>query len=539
MESKPQEDLGSGKGSFIILIKESLNRKAISRWFSGESLTQKASLNALAAGLDYGARLLVGFVINPILLAGLGDFWYGVWQFIGRLIGYISPATGRSTQALKWTIANQQGSIDLHNKRRQVGNAISVWLLFLPVLALLGGLLAWFTPVLLDAPEKFFLPIRVAAALLVANLIMVSLVEVPRSVLEGENLGYKRMGLSAFLIIVGGGLMVVAIYLNTGISGVAIATLSTTLLTGLLFIQVVRSVIPWFGIARPSIDGVRRFLGLSGWFLVWNLVMKLMIASDVIVLGIFDSPEMVTNYTLNKYVPETIVSFVAIVVFGIMPGLGKIVGTGDFERTARVRGEIMTFTWLIITVFGATILMWNRSFVRLWVGEEYSGGLIPNLLIILMIMQLVLIRNDAFLIDLTLDLRDKVLFGLLSATIALVIAAILVGYFELGIVGLCLGFIAGRSILSLGYPQLVGRYLKISFSSQLKSIIRPTIVTFLFFGCAIILQRIWIVNTWISLILSAGLSLALIAMLAFIAGLSGDQRSQIWQRSRQVIQTRG
>jgi O-antigen/teichoic acid export membrane protein len=535
---KAQASLTMSAKSLVISLKTNLNIKTLSRLLNDENPSKKASLNALASALDYGARLVVGFLINPFLLAGLGDTGYGIWQFLGRLIGYISPATGRPTQALKWTIAKQQASTDYQEKRRQVGNTISVWLLFLPVLALLGGLLVWFTPVLLDTPATLSSSVRLAAALLVANLIMVSLVQIPRSVLEGENLGYKRMGLSTTLVFIGGGLIVLALYLNTGLVGVASASLASTLLAGLLFLQVVRVYVPWFGIAKTSFAEIRPFLGLSGWFLLWNLVMKLMLASDVIVLGIVDSIEMVTDYTLNKYVPETVVSIVALVILGIMPGLGKIIGVGDLSRAARIRGEIMAISWLILTVFGATILLWNRSFIRLWVGAEYYGGLLPNLLITLMITQLVLIRNDAFLIDLTLDLRNKVLIGLFSATLALVFASILVGYFEMGIVGLCLGFITGRTILSLGYPLLVGRYLNIPVSSQFISVIRPAFVTSLLFGFVLTLQAFLTVDTWLGLIISVCLTLAVITPVAFLTGLSGDQRNQIWQRGRQVLRSR-
>jgi hypothetical protein len=59
---------------------------------SDNSLTKKASLNAVAATLDYAARWAIEFILNPLLLRGLGDFGFGAWQVLGRLIGYIAPA---------------------------------------------------------------------------------------------------------------------------------------------------------------------------------------------------------------------------------------------------------------------------------------------------------------------------------------------------------------------------------------------------------------------------------------------------------------
>jgi len=41
------------------------------------TLTQRASLNAIASLLDYAAKLLVSFVVTPIVVAGLGPSLFG------------------------------------------------------------------------------------------------------------------------------------------------------------------------------------------------------------------------------------------------------------------------------------------------------------------------------------------------------------------------------------------------------------------------------------------------------------------------------
>ncbi len=515
-------------------IKAALNINSFSRWLSAESLTKKAYLNALAGGLEYGARLVVGFVISPLLLAGLGTYLYGVWRILGRLVGFISPASGRPTSALKWTTAYKQASTNYEEKRCDVGSAVVVWLLFLPVLAGVGGLLAWFAPALLNAPMEVSGSVRLATGLLVVTLMIKGLLNVPRSVLQGVNLGYKRMGLSALLVFIGGGLTALALYFNTGLVGVAAATLATSLLTGALFLQIVRTYVPWFGIRRPSLEGVRRFFGLSWWFVVWRQVSRLMVAGDIIVLGMLGSIEMVTTYSLTKYTPEALVGFIGIVVSGITPGLGGIIGAGNLQKAAQVRNEIMLLTWLVAMSFGTTILLWNQDFVRLWVGPEYYAGSIPTLLIMVMVTQFVLIRNDARIIDLNLDLRHKVLIGALSAIVSLVVAGVLVGSFNLGITGLCLGFIAGRSILSLTYPWLVGRFLGVSLYAQLKSVLRPAFITVLLFMLVPSAGDFLTASTWIGIIPSAGLTLVVVSSLVFYTGLSSDQRRRIWLRARQA-----
>ena len=426
--------------------------KIISGFLSDKGLTKKAYLNALTVVLDYGATLIVGFIIMPLMVAGLGNYLFGMWQVLIRLIGYITPASGRPGFALKTTLANQQASTDYDQKRRYVGSTLIIWLLFLPVLMGIGGIVSWFAPYWVHAPTAYVWIVRTAAGLIVVDMIIDTLSSIPQVTLQGENLGYKRMGMSVVLVFAGGGYTWLALYFKTGIVGVATAVVASTITTGLFYLWVVSKYVPWFGAAKPQPAETRQMLGLSSWFMGWNLVTSLLLASDVVVLGLLNSIESVTNYSLTKYVPETLIGVIIIIVFGIMPGLGSIIGTGDHERAIRLRDEINSFIWLVATALGASILIWNKVFLGLWVGADHYAGSIPNLLIVVAAMQLAFIRSDGNIIDLTLQMSQKVLLGLLSVTISIGAASLLVGYFNLGIVGLCLGIMGGRLIISIGYP---------------------------------------------------------------------------------------
>ncbi len=499
-------------------------------------LTRRASLNAVAAVLEYVTRLVVGFVVNPILVAGLGTYAFGVWQVLGRLVGYMSAAGGRPSQALKWTIANRQASTDVEEKRRQVGSSMIVAALFLPILIPIGFIIAWFAPAWLDASPDMVWPIRVAAALLAVNLVLVNFLAVPRSVLEGENLGYKRMGLSALLVLVGGALIILAVRLDTGLPGVALATLATTVLTALTYFVIVRSFVPWFGLRRPSRPEVQAFLGLSVWFLVWRLVMQVLRSSDVVVLGIADSAELVSVYALSRYVPETLITFVAMIVMGVAPGLGGLIGSGRLEKSAAIRAEMMAFTWVLVTVSGVGILLWNRPFVNLWVGEEFYAGDLANLLIVTLVAQFVFIRNDANIIDLTLDLRQKVVAGAVAGTLAVGLAVLGVTVFDGGIVGLCTGFLIGRGLLSVLYPAMVGQALGIPVGSQFRAAVRPAFASAALFGLAVVLSRRFEVETWLGLVAGAIATVLVVGPVAYGAGLNPGQRRALVRRTVRVAE---
>jgi O-antigen/teichoic acid export membrane protein len=346
------------------------------------------------------------------------------------------------------------------------------------------------------------------------------------------------MGLSTVLVFTTAGLTGLALYLESGIVGVVLADFTGTFLGGALMLLVARANIPWFGIARPVPGAVREFLGLSGWFLAWNLVMRLLRATDVVVLGVFGSAELVTMYTLTRYAPETVVFIVATLAQGVTPGLGGIVGSGDKPRAQRVRAEIMVLTWLLAAALGTTILLWNRSLVQIWVGPRHYLGTVPNLLVMAMVAQFVLIRNDANIIDLTLDLRRKVLVGFFSAALCAAAGAYAVGVLGLGAVGLCAAFIAGRLILSIGYPVLVGRVLGVSLAQQFRASLRPGAVTALLFGLSAIGSRTVVVGSWWALGTGVALTLPVAALAAFVLGLGHEQRQQLFKRLRRAARGR-
>src|SRR6266542_4861051 len=193
-----------------------LRTRFATRLLSDGNLTKKASLNALVAVLDYGARVMVGLIVSPLMLSRLGQTMFGAWQFLQSLIGHAGPASGRPGEALKWVVAYQQSSDDQDAKRREVGNAIAVWALFAPLLVVVGGVLGYFAPLWLHLPAASQTMVRVAAALLVANLVIQGLANMPQSVLYGENLAYKRVGLSTSVVFFGGVMSVLALVLHAG-----------------------------------------------------------------------------------------------------------------------------------------------------------------------------------------------------------------------------------------------------------------------------------------------------------------------------------
>jgi O-antigen/teichoic acid export membrane protein len=218
-----------------------------------------------------------------------------------------------------------------------------------------------------------------------------------------------------------------------------------------------------------------------------------------------------------------------------MPGLAGLIGSGERDRAARIRGETLALCWLLATAAGAVVIAWLPWFVRLWVGEQYDAGTLTTVLIIAMVLQLALIRVDSNVIDLTLRIRGKVLLGLLSVALSAALGAVLVGPVGLGLPGLVAGFMAGRVPLIIAYPVLVGRLLGLGLRAQALAAIRPLAATVGLLTVAILLRGVVEAHSWFTLVPLGLVSTAASLLAAYLGGLPAHQRRRIRTRVRRVV----
>ena len=159
------------------------------------------------------------------------------------------------------------------------------------------------------------------------------------------------------------------------------------------------------------------------------------------------------------------------------------------------------------------------------------------LAIVLMVLQFALIRTDANIIDLTLSLQRKVVLGIVSAALSWRSAGSCSSR-STGASEDWSGFIAGRVVLSVSYPLMVGRLLGISPARQAAGAVRPAIATgLLFTGCAMLAGAVH-AGTWVTLVMWSTSTAVAIALFAFFAGLSAATRRRLWVRLRKVVDSR-
>ena len=494
------------------------------------TLTRSASLNAAASLIEYATKLAVGLVLTPILVSGLGRTLFGVWEMVNRLIGYVSATDGRPTQALRLVVASQQAAADPVPKRRYVGAALAVWVGVLPLVTLVGGAIAWYAPVFTNAPAAAHATVRLTAALLIATFLLGSLAAIPESVLRGMNLGYKRVGVQAGLSVVGGALSAAAIESGLGLVGLAASQIARAVLTGICFWVLVRTYVKWFGVALPTRADLRAIVDISVWLAAGDLIAQILLASDVLILGAVVSPAAVATYALTGYAARTAVGIHVFTATAAMPGIGGLIGRHELGRAARARAELLTLTWLFVTTVGTAILLWNRSFIALWVGLEHYAGFAVDALILLVATQTAFIRTDGYVIDAALQPRARVAVAAAAAALTIVLSIPLTMRF--GTIGLCVGVLLARATQSIAYPLLTRKHLGQAADGGLTlwGRARLALVSAILFGAAATLGQRTLAATWPVWVGGLLATLAIAAAAALWLGLGAADRRLILHR---------
>jgi O-antigen/teichoic acid export membrane protein len=487
-----------------------------------ENLKQRAYLNTLSSMLDYTANRLTGLFVNPFVIAGLGTSFFGIWQMLGQFTGYVNIADTRSSQVLKWTVAQKKDVATVEELRSEAGAAFAVMLLVMPVVLIAGSIISWYAPYITHAEKAHYTLIRITCVLLVFSVLVFKIFELFEAILRGMNLTFKRMGMRAGVVIVGGGLKVLALIWGFGLIGLAVVHLIETFAIGFSFYYVVKKHVDWFGINKPGRANILRFGKLSAWYLADAGANMVNTNSDKLLLGIITGPVSVAYYTLTKFIPAALQGLINRLILGIMPGVGKLIGLKDFEKVNHVRKNINRLSLLLTTAFGTTVILFNQSFLTAWVGKEHFAGNTVNALIMVMTIQDTFVRNDACIISATLDIKKKVFLTLIAGALFAGSGVLLT--YEMGITGLCISMMISRLFLFFGQRRVLTALIKTEKQTRSVASLRPFITTIVMLGAAFWLASHTGSVKIYQLIVLAPVAFGLTLLLFFFLGLNREDR---------------
>ena len=376
--------------------------------------------HAFALHTNFVVLALLGLVVNPVVLGSVGAVAFGLWKTAQQAVGFVTLADGRATHALKWVVASRDGRADGDVLRRDVGAALVVWLLWLPVSCGAVVVVVWvLLPRLVAGADPG--TVLTVGAVLAAGVVAGGVLGIPDAVLRGSNLVHLSAYSSTAVGVGVAVASVVAVSLSGSVVALAVTTVAGSVVLAAVTWWVAGRRVAWWGAARPRADEVGRLSRFSGWLLAWATVDRVLLSAELLLLGAVLGPAVAASFAITSYVTIFAVGAGMLTTSAMMPSLGGMLARDDVE-TARVVALAKSLNAAIIVLAGGSIVLLNDAFVTAWVGGEHYLGDQVNALMVVAMAQTMLLRTDAQILDVSLQIGRLVTWVGSSILLGVVVA---------------------------------------------------------------------------------------------------------------------
>jgi O-antigen/teichoic acid export membrane protein len=342
-------------------------------------------LDAFGMGvLNQALTAVVGLAVTRYVLHRIGSHDYGLWIVAGQFFGYLSFVDLGVTALLPREVAFVTGKpIDEPTReaemRELVSRSVTLVMLLIPPLVLGSFAIVLFLPADWSAALRWPLTINLA----------VFVVTYPMRIAQGMLSGLQEMGFLARAQMVawaiGTAVSVVLVHFHFGLYAVALGPSATQIFLAIAWAARLlakhRRFLPRH-IRRLDRELVRAHLASGGWVSASMLAQVLVNSTDTLIIGRVRGTDAVVQYSFTDKTQTLLNNQPYILAHAAGPALSELRASNDRERLKRGMAALATVT---LTASGAcfiAIVVTNHAFVRIWVGEEFFGGMTLTALLV-------------------------------------------------------------------------------------------------------------------------------------------------------------
>jgi O-antigen/teichoic acid export membrane protein len=324
----------------------------------------------------YGAAMVSGLVVTPILLNAIGTESFGIWSFIGGITIYLAVLDlGVGPSVVRFT-AEAHGRGDPEEISRVASVALVLYAAIGTATLAAGAALSWFVPLLIETPAHLVWEARIATFLVALSLAVRFPLGLFYNLLGGrhrfdlQNLGnflatVLYAVLVALLIPRGGGLVLLG----------ALTILVTVFRLGLPLAWL-RSELPELRLRREYVTRARlRDLVSVSWsnFLV-HVANKVVFSTDVVVVGIALGAREAAIYAIASRLFQLGFGLASVVTSLLYPAFAEYEGSGDEERQRRLLLAGLRGGSAAALVLALPLLLIPENLVTAWVGGAFADS---------------------------------------------------------------------------------------------------------------------------------------------------------------------
>lgn len=420
---------------------------------------------------------MLTFVVIPIILNFTSKSLYGFWVTslsVLFCLGLVDLGIGMS---LTRTVAGLSDNLEESRFSQVVSTAFFTFCLAGLVFAGIGLSISSYIPVWFKIPADEFLAVISAYRIVV----IAGALALPLSTFNAVIAGVQRMAVNNIVrslsALSGIGVSILLLYNGLGLSALAISSLFTVLVTGVVsYFFCKYRYCPQLKISASLVNKAdfARLWSFGGYFQLGRIAYMVTINTDAILIAVVLGAAAVTPYTLTSKLAILVsVTIASKLPIALLPGLSHMFARRETDKLRRAYIGLAYYSSRIAIMGGVFLILANRHFVSLWVGQRFFGGEMLNVVFVSWVLLDTIFRGAGIVVVASGDLRNWAIASIVEALLNIVISLLLVG--PLGLIGIALGTTISRLLTTDIYiPIITCRKLQLSIWTFVwKGVISP------------------------------------------------------------------
>lgn len=493
--------------------------------------------NVLSGWGSYVVYIVAGFVLPRIIDQELKQEALGVWDFCWSIVSYFVLAQAGIGSSVHRFFAAQRAAGDVEGLRVTASTLTAILVVVAAIVLLMAGAAAGLLPAI--AAEKIghdLVPdARWVIVLLGLNLAVQQVTDVFNSVMTGchrwELHNALNSGGYALTVIA----MIAALLLGFRLPALALITLIGTLLSQVARAVACYRICPELVISPRYVRGgeAKKLMSFGGKVFVPRIADLLMEQTVSVLITWQLGVGALAMFARPRGLFRHSTTLVGRLAFVLEPMAGAMQSTGD---KAELRGILVRATQagaLIALPVSVLLLVLGDPILSVWMGPDYAVGAVLPVLAIGNTLSVAQLPVHSVLIGLNAHGRVGVA-KLIAAVIAVLLAAVLMGVWHLGLLGAAIAVtIPMIAVGGVYVPLRACQLLEMNFGRYcVEAWTRPLLCQLPF--AAALIAALAFVQNWNIVALGATLAISggLLAIVYWLAALPTDLKERVTRKLR-------
>jgi O-antigen/teichoic acid export membrane protein len=347
------------------------------RAWAGEPGTQRRILARNGAWESGGFLLssVVLLLLNPVIVRGLGDSLYGVWEIIIALTGYLSFADFGVRPAAVHFIARYDARKDVEALNRFVNTSFVTFAGAGLLILVVATPLAFLLPRFWDIASGFETEASIALVIVAVGLAGSLPLNAFSAVLVGKQRYDRLSQVSLAALAVRTTLILLVLAEGWGLLALAIVVAGTELIEMAVCTLLAFRLEPRLRFAPrlANRDAFMRLLRFGGWATAVIIAIQVVWATDALVIGHALSAVAVTFFAIGFKLAFYARELPRVSARVLEPAMARLFGLGDTEAIRRTLTKGVRVTLLLAGPVLVYLVVMGKPFLRTWQDGSYVG----------------------------------------------------------------------------------------------------------------------------------------------------------------------